>query len=174
MTYCQVCKKNIAAVHYTEIDINYKVKKETHMCEPCAQTAGLQGAVPKSITPIQIIENLIKPNLPQTLKMLLETQCEACGMTYPEFRSSGRLGCPEDYKIFKEGINTVLEQVQGQVCTHTGKVPKRGGGMIKLQAEETVLRRELDEAVAREDYEKAAEIRDAIQDIEEQLREQKD
>jgi len=174
MVYCQVCKKNIAAVHYTEIDVDYKVKKESHMCEDCAQKHGLQGleeqgSTPKMISPLQVIENLIKPNLPQPLKALLETQCKTCGMTYPEFRSGGRLGCPNDYKIFKEGIQNILDQVQGGSTKHIGKVPKRAGSLIRLQVHQASLRAELEEAIAIENYEKAAEIRDSLKQLEQDM-----
>lgn len=174
MVYCQICKKNIAAVHYTEIDVDYKVKKESHMCEGCAQKHGLQGleaqsmqgVTPKLISPLQVIENLIKPNLPQPLKTLLETKCKTCGMTYPEFRSAGRLGCPNDYKLFKDGIQNILDQVQGGATRHVGKVPKRAGAQIRLQVQQASLRAELEEAIAIENYERAAEIRDSLKQFE--------
>jgi len=171
MVYCQVCKKNIAAVHYTEIDADYKVKKETHMCEACAQAQGLQGTTPKTVAPIQVIENLIKPNLPQQLKDLIETRCEICGMTYPEFRATGRLGCPADYKVFKDGIRSILDQVQGGARKHIGKIPKRAGSLIRLQAQETSLRDDLNKAITVENYEKAAKLRDALKQIEQDLKE---
>jgi protein arginine kinase activator len=167
MVYCQICKKNIATVHYTEIDIDYKVKKETHMCESCAQANGLQDVAVKTVSPFQIIENLIKPNLPQQLRDLLETRCPKCGMTYPEFRSGGRLGCPHDYEVFQEGIQSVLRQVQGRSRKHVGKVPRRAGAMIQRQIRQTALQGELEQAIAVEDYENAAKIRDALRELQE-------
>jgi protein arginine kinase activator len=170
MMYCQICKKNIATVHYTEIDADYKVKKETHMCESCAQTHDLQGAAPKTISPFKVIEKLIKPGLPQQLKILLETRCEKCGMTYPEFRSAGRLGCPHDYQVFKEGIQNVLEQVQCGARRHVGKIPRRAGVEIRLRSRQNALRAELEKAIAVENYERAAELRDALKTIDDELR----
>ncbi|MBN2490492.1 MAG: UvrB/UvrC motif-containing protein [Planctomycetes bacterium] len=169
MVYCQICKKNIATVHYTEIDADYTVKKETHMCESCAQTHDLEAAQPKTISPFKVIESLIKPNLPKHLKILLETRCEQCGMTYPEFRAAGRLGCPHDYHVFKEGIQNVLEQVHGGARRHLGKVPRRAGDAIRLETRRAALRGELEQAIAVEDYERAAELRDALRSIEEEI-----
>jgi protein arginine kinase activator len=174
MMYCQICKKNIATVHYTEIDVDYKVRKETHMCEACAQSHGVQGpggpgVAAASVSPFQMIEKILKPSLPETLKSLLETTCEACGMTYPEFRSGGRLGCAKDYEVFLDGIKSVLEQVQGGCGPHTGKVPQRAGKLIQLRSRHAELTGELDEAVAVENYERAAELRDALKQVEEEL-----
>lgn len=179
MMYCQVCKKNIATVHYTEIDVDYQVQKETHMCEACAQSHGVQaqggeahgipGVAASAISPLQMIEKIFKPSLPETLKALLETACEACGMTYPEFRSGGRLGCAKDYVVFREGIHSVLEQVQGGTGPHTGKVPRRAGALIQLHARQAELNGELDAAIAVENYERAAELRDVLKKVEDEL-----
>jgi len=171
MVYCQVCKKNIATVHYTEVDVDYQVKQETHMCESCAQKQDISQSEQASatISPFKVIESLIKPNLPEQLKAILETRCEQCGMTYPEFRSAGRLGCPHDYAVFKDGIENVLEQVQSGRSKHVGKIPKRAGTMIKLETREASLQEELKEAVAAENYERAAEIRDSLKEVLEEL-----
>ena len=171
MMYCQVCKKNIATVHYTEIDVNYKVKKETHMCEACAQAHGLQGAVPKTVSAFQVIEKLIKPSLPEQRKARPEMRCGRGGMNSTEFRSAGRLGCPHDYKVFREGIENVLEQVQGGARNHVGKIPRRAGVRIRLQARQASLQKALKDAIAAENYERAAEIRDGLKAIEEEIKE---
>jgi len=175
MVYCQVCKKNIATVHYTEIDIDYQVKQESHMCESCAQKHDLSqaGQKPATISPFKVIESLIKPNLPEQLRAILETRCEQCGMTYPEFRSAGRLGCPHDYAVFKDGIENVLEQVQGGGGKHVGKIPRRAGTVIKLEAREASLQEELKEAIGAENYERAAEVRDSLAELESDLKKAK-
>ena len=91
-------------------------------------------------------------------------------MTLLEFRQRGRLGCPKDYEVFLEGIHSVLEQVQGGTGPHTGKVPRRAGALIELQTRRAELTGELDAAIAVENYERAAELRDALKKVEDELK----
>ena len=38
---CQICGKNAASVHFTEINDNKM--SELHLCERCAEEKGMQG-----------------------------------------------------------------------------------------------------------------------------------
>ena len=51
---------------------------------------------------------------------------------------------------------------------HAGKVPQRSGGSIDREAQVRQLLRELDSAVAAEQFERAAEVRDRLRSLEEQ------
>ncbi len=91
-------------------------------------------------------------------------RCDQCGMTYLEFRSHGRLGCSNDYEAFKSGLVSILEKIHGGT-QHTGKAPKRLGGPAAEQTEVVQLRRELEQAVTVEDYERAAKLRDRLREL---------
>lgn len=166
MVYCQRCKKNVATVHYTEIDGDYNLTAESHLCESCAQHKDLIGQA-KHVS-MQVLESLTA-ELPDQLKSLLSATCDQCGMTYAEFRSGGRLGCAHDYEVFRDGIAAVLEQVQGGQREHRGKVPRRGGRTLGLQAKLGELNEQLAEAVTLENYEHAAQLRDRIAEVEADL-----
>lgn len=156
---CQACKKRDATVHFTDIEGNEK--REVHLCEECAREKS--GIPPKSVTLEEILSNLIQQHSKESAK-LLKTACPNCGMSYIEFKAGGRLGCASDYVIFEEGLTPLLEKLH-QGTQHVGKTPSRAGAVVQRENELIRLRRELDRAVQREEYEKAARIRDRIQQL---------
>jgi protein arginine kinase activator len=91
--------------------------------------------------------------------------CPICQITFLEFRNSGRLGCPYDYEVFRDELMPLLENIHGET-RHSGKVPKRAPRNTQQQTTLIQLRNELKRAVAAEDYEAAARLRDKIKGIE--------
>jgi protein arginine kinase activator len=69
-----------------------------------------------------------------------------------------------DYTAFKKGLVPLLEKMHGS-AQHIGKVPSRAGKELVVKNEVLQLRKELDKAVEKEDYEKAAKIRDRIFEV---------
>jgi protein arginine kinase activator len=160
---CQRCKKNPATVHLTDIVNNEKYEK--HLCDECAQE---ENVTIKSHTPInELLASFVMEQ--SGLRELAELKCEQCGTTFVEFRNNGLLGCPNDYDAFEEALLPLLERAHGEGATHhVGKVPSADtGGSDTRHRELMKLRRELNDAVEREDYETAARIRDRIKTIEE-------
>jgi protein arginine kinase activator len=162
---CESCQTKPATVHLTDVTNN--TKQELHLCEDCA---GTQGVAIKSYMNKE-------PAYPELLPQLVESQAEApiagekdltcarCGMTFRKFRSTGKFGCAHDYVVFKKGLLSLLEKIHGK-AQHVGKVPSRAGDQIARQKELRSLREELEKAVGSEAYEKAAELRDQIYNIE--------
>ena len=108
-------------------------------------------------------------NLGQTQQELAELdqkECPVCGISFFEFRNSGRLGCPYDYTHFENDLIPLLTNIHDSV-EHTGKQPRRAAASADSQAQMIQLRRDMEEAVEREDYERASEIRDELRQIEE-------
>ena len=155
---CQSCGENEATVHWTEIGEDAS-KVERHLCEACAQSQNVPVKKPMSLS--GILQQLLQQKMAQEFGKTAKAACPSCGMSFIEFRSSGRLGCPNDYEVFSEALQPMLERLQDGV-RHCGKVPESAGRDLKKQNALVRLRRELERAVQREDYEKAAEIRDRI------------
>ena len=91
--------------------------------------------------------------------------CEACGITWAEFRQGGLFGCANDYTAFEKDLTPLLQRAHEGATHHVGKVPTRRGGTgvpVKKTVDLAKLRKELQRAVESEDYEKAAKIRDQI------------
>jgi len=156
---CESCNKKYATVHLTEITGN--VKKERHLCEDCAQSANTQ--ISKVPSPTEILTSLINQVAPE-ISELSKIVCPVCGLSYLEFRSNGRLGCPMDYTVFRKGLNPLLEKMHGS-AQHVGKVPSKAGKELIRKNELMQIRNELNKAIEKEDYEKAAELRDKIYEL---------
>lgn len=174
---CESCHQNLATVHLTEIVQKYK--KETHLCEECARTkgvpyknqlsvkeflGGLAGGAKKDAEP-PVVAPAATPAAPAPAEFA--EPCPHCGLTFAEFRSTGRLGCHNDYEHFGRGLRPLLEKIHGSV-QHTGRVPARVGARIERQRLIGALQRDLSQAVEREEYERAAELRDKIRGLEQQ------
>ena len=74
-----------------------------------------------------------------------------------EYRAEGRLGCPNDYIVFARGLLPELNRTHG-ATRHVGKVVHRRPSTV----DRLRLRTRLRDAVAREDYEEAARLRDLL------------
>ncbi len=156
---CESCNKKLATVHLTEIVGNEK--KEKHFCEDCAQN--FTTHFPKTPKPSDILASIINQVSPEIREMSKIT-CPVCGISYLEFRSQGRLGCPMDYNVFKKGLLPLIEKMHGS-AQHVGKIPANAGTEVVKKNELIKLRRELNEAVSKEDYERAAQVRDKIYEL---------
>ena len=94
--------------------------------------------------------------------------CEQCGMTYVEFQKCGMLGCANCYQAFKTPLTSLLQRVHGNT-QHAGRVPggAHNGTSIRMNIDR--LKQKLQRAVADEEYEQAARLRDAIRALNMQL-----
>ena len=156
---CDNCDK-MATVHLTEIVSGEKIEK--HLCEECAVG---EGVTVKSDLPIsQLLEDFILQSGPEAKSA--DLTCEVCGLSFREYRQSGVLGCRHDYDAFQEALVPLLERAQQGATEHVGKVPHRSGCDQKKQNAILRLRAELQKAIAAEDYERAAELRDRIKEME--------
>ena len=156
---CQNCQQRQATVHLTEID--GAAKKEVHLCEPCASSQGEPANGPGVLEKLQ---SLLNPGA-RAGSELAETTCVDCGITYAAFRARGRFGCPACYQAFRPGVDPLLEKIHGST-QHIGQVPTRLAATLEAAEKLRELRTHLETAVASEQYERAAELRDAIKQLE--------
>ncbi|MCY6371591.1 UvrB/UvrC motif-containing protein [Clostridium ganghwense] len=166
---CDVCKKNEATIHITKI-IN-GVKQEIKLCPECAGKSEEFNIVPDMdiITPFSF-QNILSGlmdyvNIPSKNNKSVVLTCKNCGATYREFKEKGLLGCSQCYENFKPTIMSVIKGVQSN-AEHVGKIPRKSGKDIVQRQRLLKLKEELQKAVAMEEYERAAEIRDEIREIE--------
>ncbi len=154
---CDNCDRP-ATVHMTEISGNEKVEK--HLCEECA---GSEGITIKANVPItQLLEDFVLATTAGA--EVAEIQCDVCGLTFAEFRHAGVLGCPSDYDAFEKALVPMLERAHQGATQHIGKVPQRADNDQARLNTILRLRGELKSAIAAEDYECAAMLRDSIKE----------
>ncbi len=139
---CQKCAKP-ATFHITDI-IEKGKHKEYHFCDEHAR----QHLAPPDDT-------LDPPSIGGLAKKLIEKPplrepspadkevCPVCQITFLEFRTSGRLGCPFDYEIFHDQLMPLLESIHGET-RHSGKVPRRAPRNTQQQTTLIQLRNELE------------------------------
>jgi protein arginine kinase activator len=165
---CERCGKNEANVHITKI-IN-GIKQDVNICDKCAAESGelnFSGTMvmPGNISFQNVLSGIMNYiNQPIQNSSREEYVCAACGATYDDFKNSGLLGCSECYKYFNLEITPVIKRVQGNL-EHTGKVPQKAGKGLIEKKRLQLLKEELQRAIEVEEYERAAEIRDNIREI---------
>ncbi len=152
---CDKCDRS-ATVHMTEISGDQKMEK--HLCEECASSEGITIKANVPIT--QLLEDFVLATTAGA--EVAELQCDVCGLTFAEFRHAGVLGCPQDYDAFEKALVPMLERAHQGTSQHIGKVPQRAGSDQARLNTILRLRGELKNAIAAEDYERAAELRDRI------------
>jgi len=168
---CEECGKAPAVVHVEKV-INGK-KTVMNLCRECAEKKGVLHVF---FQPTFSINNFLSALLgsQETAFPALETgkqdvRCPVCGLSYKDFARVGRLGCSRCYNVFEGRLEPLLRRIHGS-DKHVGKAPVRTGESVRLRREIQELKKKLSEAVACEAYEKAAELRDKIRELERKMR----
>jgi protein arginine kinase activator len=153
---CQFCS-NPATVHLTDIVSGHK--KETHLCQACAEKKQLIQQSELNLS--AILQTVIGPHVGQMTDDLARLTCPECGIKYMEFKAEGRLGCPHDYQVFQAALEPLLRRIH-RSTRHTGKCPQHGRRNAAWHREMVQLRLRLRAAVEAERYEEAAQLRDLL------------
>jgi len=161
---CDVCRERDATVTLT-----HAVKGEVnvlHLCQRCAADRGIETSI---TTPLK---NMIADYLPavqasQAVTAQLDSmRCAFCSMSLADFRESGRLGCASCYTMFDQSLRALLRRVHGN-AKHAGR--QYDAPPPDLLHEVTALgelRERLRRAIAQEEFEQAAQLRDQIRGME--------
>ena len=161
MRKCQFCQKP-ATMHVTDVINNHK--QEMYLCEACAREKNfLSGAAQEFNIPA--ILQMVLGQLPQPPRASVnDAVCPECGTPYAHFRAKGRLGCGHDYDAFRSLLEPLVDKVQNGAIRHVGKRPARHRRRMN-QARRAELDAMLASAVAAEQYEEAARLRDLIRSL---------
>jgi protein arginine kinase activator len=152
---CSLCEE-AATVHLSQV-VHGKVTK-VHLCEACAQKGGATDPAVFQLADALTSSAGAAPTI----------ACPRCGFTDIDFRKRGRLGCPSCWEVFGDALGGLLAKVQHEP-EHVGRAPvgTPPAGRLRRRLEEA--RREMEQAVAAEDFESAARLRDEIAALEQQL-----
>lgn len=180
---CSHCGKREVEVLIKQV-INQEVH-DLNLCRVCAEELGFISPDTPSIT---ISFSLNEPDAAQKKKTRAASKdarerrydslrCEVCGMEYVEFRNTKLLGCGACYSAFRFPLGAYLQQEQGaeshwsgnsNMFEEIGVVAEHDARTDTAEEERERqddierLRSELADAVSREEYERAAELRDRL------------
>ncbi len=155
---CECCHKKDATIHLTQV-IDGNVKK-LNLCQECALESGIDLNSPISITDV-LLGLGAQPALNPSIGANFDLSCSRCQMTRAEFKKRARLGCPECYNAFMGELNA-LTKAMHHSAQHVGKIPARQGNTARITAQIAALKKDIEVAIAKEQYEVAANLRDKI------------
>ncbi len=90
-----------------------------------------------------------------------DVACPECGTAFSTVAKTGRLGCPQCYRAFEERLKPMLQQYHGHMH-HVGRTTPENEAIQHRRARREKLSRQLNQAIAMEDYETAALLRDQM------------
>jgi protein arginine kinase activator len=160
---CEICGLKDAVIHIRQIQKD--LVHELHICEECAQEKGLMREEDSDLPIANLLSGLLEGK-DLTGAGEVKEACPKCGMKASEFRKQGKLGCPECFMAFDRDVRAIISQMAAKP-RHTGKLARS----LAVPGDERAavgegLHEELREAVEREEYERAAMLRDRIRELE--------
>ena len=163
---CSICKEKPATVHLTQI-LGDKMQK-LDLCEDCAKTKGINDPTSFSIADADVLFGLGASQEIEQAGGGVVLKCPRCGFTQTDFKKSGRLGCPECYKTFAEGLGGLLKTMH-KGTRHIGKAPEALRESREISGRLKTLQSKLAKAIETEDFEQAAVLRDEIKQMDKPL-----
>jgi len=160
---CEDCKTNPATVNFTQIVSNKKTV--LNLCKACAHKRGFSDPSGAAGAEGFGVENLVSKIATQYEEESNAVACKACGLKYIDFKQSGRLGCGQCYTAFESRLDDLLRKIHGST-SHIGKIPKDLEPAISQNRQIETLRKEIRRAIEKEDFERAAALRDQIKKME--------
>jgi len=154
-----VCQQNEAKLHFTQIAGGKTHKVD--LCEECAKAKGVNTAS------FSMADLLLGLGAAKEIEQSDETgtlKCPACGFTQADFKKTGRLGCPRCYAAYAAPLAPLLKSMHKGV-RHVGKIPRAAQKTVDLESRLRDLQKKLEKAVAVEQFEEAAALRDEIRDL---------
>ena len=161
---CNICGKNQATVHLTEI-IDEQMN-ELHLCEECARQKSV--AMEQQFGLSDLLAGMVDFDKPsKETEPVASIKCPNCGLSYADFKKIGRLGCGTCYTAFSKYLGPLLKRIHGST-QHTGRSPLKAtqGLKNKVGIDAQELRIRLQKAIESEAFEEAAKLRDQIKEIE--------
>lgn len=158
---CDVCGIKEATIHFKQV-INNQANA-IHLCEECAEEKGF--GFPYLPPSFPDILNFFSSIFKKEGEILEDTRCGGCGIGLSEFQKKGMLGCADCFSFFKQPLLSLLKQIHGSTV-HIGRYPPGYKEIAEKEKRIEELKDKLKKAIASENYEEAARIRDMIKAIE--------
>ena len=180
---CSICGKNPATIHIQEIIGSEK--KVLHLCAQCAEKRAKENGNFQDFNLAEVLLQLSsqignqiqqedKGKMPPPMKKIV---CKSCGWDSESFQKTGKMGCPDCYRAFRKVLEQTIDTMH-RGTSHTGKHPLPAGSPAKKRKKPSIsllqmnlkhTQAELQDAIAAERYEEAAELRDKINQMQKEL-----
>ncbi|HXR05296.1 MAG TPA: UvrB/UvrC motif-containing protein [Verrucomicrobiae bacterium] len=160
---CSICKEKPATVFLTKIASD-NTPRNLDLCEDCAKSKGVYNMDIFSVADADLLLGLGASQQIEQAAGGVEVKCPRCGFTQADFKKSGRLGCPECYQTFAEGLGGLLKTMH-KGTRHAGKAPEALRQSRDLSDRMKTLQNKLAKAIKDEDFEQAAILRDEIKQM---------
>ena len=147
---CEECGQHEAEVIVTTVVNGQSTTR--HLCRECVKkykTGDIQAVLAAMLSAMGQ-----KQQAP-------DITCPRCGETYQEFQKTGMLGCPDCYQAFRKELTPLITRVQGR-AQHAGRRPPVSEEEQKRLLLMEELRTKMEAAVAEENFEEAARLRDEL------------
>ena len=156
---CEECGVNEAS--YTISVMVGDEVTQRHLCTECMAKLNMSIASGNIRGLLSTILSAITGNEQPEAPAKEEVVCPRCHTTWSQFSKSGHLGCPGCYEAFREQLQPMLLQVHGRV-QHAGRRPLNTETAQRVRSLQEDLAYQMEQAVALEDFETAATLRDRI------------
>ena len=162
MTMCDECGKHPANIHLTTIVDGEK--RDFNLCSEClARKKELSvdfGAIASRLSQM-IRQKQEKAAETENDMPIPDISCAQCGTTYAAFRASGHVGCAQCYEAFRQPLTEWMQRTHG-ASRHIGRESGGVACSVSLRMQLDKLKRMQKKAIANEEYEQAALLRDQI------------
>ena len=167
---CQNCGKNEATTHVKRV-VNGDTT-ETHLCADCAAQLGYGDMFSGFGLNLDDFFGGFLGDTVQKLASPVEQRCPRCGNTFSDIVKSGKIGCSECYRTFYDKLLPSIQRIHGRI-KHNGKQIAAPQAEPEVKEEKVApnpieeLKSQLEKAVANQEFEQAAVLRDKIKELEE-------
>lgn len=158
---CQNCGRNEATTHIKRIVDGEST--ELHLCPGCAQHLGYSALFSGFGGGLGSLLSRFFPEAALPEAVDTSDRCPGCGKSFDEIVRTGTMGCAECYDTFYDRLKPSLSRIHGR-ATHVGKSSSTSDDRAERRAEIRSLEAELRAAVAAEEFERAAVLRDELRE----------
>lgn len=170
---CQICHTNEANIVFTQIVDNEKIVMQ--ICTECAQKKGISIEFHSADSMHHEISSFNtggESSHTSHDEVIPSVACENCGLTFGEFKKTGLFGCDKCHESFGDLLDPILMQLHG-VKYHSPGYVEQGVRKHRPVSQKKILKQlteELRNCVLKEEYERAAELRDRIAELQKEGR----
>ncbi len=167
---CERCNKKKATVHYREnLSGRTRLRRLCPECAEVLESAGeleeMSAALASYASPFFRVEEGAMLPLPRgDAARTRAISCPSCGMTGEELATQARAGCARCYAVFEDELTPAIRAMHGRL-THVGHVTAAARARRERMEQLAQLKKQMKEAVAVEEFERAAELRDLIRTL---------